>query len=70
MNTAHSKYYPGAATEGGRKPQESVSAIVRGIEKRKRQICPDPLSKVYSIASKFIPKALSKKTYHFYKDRL
>lgn len=70
MNTAHSKYYPGAATEGGRKPEQSVPAIVRGIERRKRKICPDPISRFYRVASRIIPKPLSRKTYSFYKDRL
>lgn len=70
MNTDHSKYYPGAATEGGRLPKESVPAIVRAIQKRKRRVCPDPISKFYSIASVFFPRKLSQKAYKFYKNRI
>ncbi len=70
MNTAHSKYYPGAATEGGRRPEQSVPSIVRGIERRKRKVCPDPISRFYRVASRIAPRQLARKTYTFYKDRL
>lgn len=70
MNTAHSKYYPGASTEGGRKPEQSVPSIVKGIQRRARKVCPDPISRFYRIASKIIPRKLSRKTYQFYRDRL
>lgn len=70
MNTGHSRYYPGAQTEGGRKPEESVPAIVRAIDKRRRMVCPDPVSRFYCVASKLIPGVLARKTHAFYKDRL
>lgn len=70
MNTPHSQYYPGAQTEGGRKPEQSAPGIVRAIHKRRRQYCPDPVSRFYAVASHFIPRMLAKKAYHFYKDRL
>jgi len=70
MNTAHSKYYPGAQTEGGRLPEQSVPSIVKGIQKRKRKIFPDLISKFYRITSRLIPKQLNRKTFHFYKERM
>lgn len=70
MNTAHSKYYPGAQTEGGRLPQQSVPAIIKGIKLRKRKIYPDPLSKLYKALSFVIPQRLCRMVYNNYKDRL
>lgn len=67
MDTGHGQYYPGHA-EGGRKPQKSVPAIVSGIEKRKRRVYPDPLSKMYRIAAYVMPKTLCKIVFKTYKE--
>ena len=70
MNTAHSKYYPGAQTEGGRRPEQSAPSIVKAIDQRKRKCTPDPASRMYRILSRCIPRVLAKKTYRFYQDRM
>ena len=70
MNTAHSQYYPGAQTEGGRLPQQSVPAILKGIMARKRKIYPDPLSKLYKALSFIIPHRLCHIVYNNYKERI
>lgn len=70
MNTAHSRYYPGAQTSGGRRPEQSAPGIVRAIDRRRRQVCPDPVSRFYRLADKFIPRILARKSYNYYRDRL
>ncbi len=70
MNTAHNRYYPGANTRGGRRPEQSAPGIVRAIDRRRREYCPDPVSRFYRLAAKLAPRALSRKAYRFYKDRL
>ena len=70
MNTGHSRYYPGARTTGGRLPEQSAPGIVRAIDRRRRQVCPDPVSRFYCLAAKFVPRMLARKAYKFYEDRM
>ena len=70
MNTGHSRYYPGARTTGGRLPEQSAPGIVRAIDRRRRQVCPDPVSRFYCLADKFVPRMLARKAYKFYEDRM
>lgn len=70
MNTDHSRYYPGARTAGGRRPEQSAPGIVRAIDRRRRQFCPDPVSRFYRVASRIVPGVLARKASRFYRDRL
>lgn len=70
LNTEHYKYYSDTPTKNSRSPQRLVPSIVRGIEKRKRKVCPDPLSRTFRIFSYVAPRLLCKKTFNFYRNRL
>ena len=69
LNTDHSKYYSDTPSNEGRAPHLLVSPIVRGIQKRKRKVCPDPLSRTFRFFSYFAPRLLCKKTFRFYRHR-
>lgn len=70
MRTRHTQYYPGSMAEGGRLPEQSVGAVARGIQARRRRIFPDPKSRLFHLVSKVAPGLLVRKAYEFYKDRL